>query len=153
MRPEGSLRRLYKGVKKPPQGKKKSSTLETPIFYIHKSNPATHRTFSKYLRILPSSTTNMKTAFLTLALASLGYGYVVTVFSNGDCTGASTTLDLASSGDCSGVPAGSSVTYQSDIGCVLSTYSDAGCGGEKAVTRVQNSCFAPGYSITGVICA
>lgn len=84
---------------------------------------------------------------LQLAVASLSYGYVVS-----DCGGAEIG-NFASDGKCSGIPAEASVQYQSDIGCVLSTYSDAGCTSNKAVTGSQNACFAPGYTILGVICA
>ncbi len=95
----------------------------------------------------------MKIALLQLAIAGLSYGYVVRLYGAGDCSGAANVLDLASNGKCTGVSASSSVSYQSDIGCVLSTYDSENCGGQKAVTRSQNTCFSPGYQIRGVICA
>lgn len=93
------------------------------------------------------------TALLQLALAALSYGYVVNLFGSRDCSGGATTLDLASNGKCTGVPPSGSVRYQSNIGCVLSTYDSENCASQKAVTRSQNACFSPGYLIRGVICA
>lgn len=88
-----------------------------------------------------------------LTFLSLTHGYVLQTYSKAGCSGAArSTIDLNSDDKCTGIDDTQAVQYQSDIGCVLSTYDSTDCGGKKAVTGNQNSCFIPGYKIRGVIC-
>lgn len=94
----------------------------------------------------------MKLALIlsTLSLLGVTHGYVVKAYDTADCSGDPETYDYASNGKRSPIEASRSVKYQSDIGCVLSTYNSE--GGQKATTRNQNSCFSPGYVIEGTVC-
>jgi hypothetical protein len=93
----------------------------------------------------------MKLAFiLSLSLLGIANGYVLKGYDSTDCTGDPETYDFASNGERSPIEASKSVSYQSDIGCVLSTYDSN--GGQKASTGNQNVCFSPGYTIEGTVC-
>lgn len=87
-------------------------------------------------------------------MSSLAGAFVVDIWQNKNCSGTpSSTIDRESDGDCEWFEGGYSFKYQSDIGCILSTWSDAECNNGKAVMRRQNICFTPEYKAFAFQCA
>ncbi|KAG6991238.1 hypothetical protein G7Y79_00054g088670 [Physcia stellaris] len=91
-------------------------------------------------------------ACLSLAQSTNAYKLFIWAES-ANCSGVADYIyNFQSDGDCDGsLAGGSSLKYDSDAGCSLSTWADETCTAVEAGTNVQDECFSPGYLMVGMV--
>ncbi|KAL8793315.1 MAG: hypothetical protein Q9195_004092 [Heterodermia aff. obscurata] len=97
---------------------------------------------------------SIPTLFLLLGTAASAVNaYKVHIWTSTNCTGdVADTINHPSNGKCSAIEGAYSFMYESDIGCTISSYSDAGCYANKASFVHLDRCFTPDYKIYGFVC-